>query len=113
MFDAQYILSGALFSPWTAREGDNVVIHVDLVGITKGTLTVQLFHKNEEDDGPGRQVSIAEIEASKAGVDVVGYYGLDELVRYKFIYTLDASNVLDHALFRMLDPVWFDTVNAG
>lgn len=54
MFDAQYIFSGALFSPWTAREGDNVVIHVDLVGITKATLIVQLFHKNKEDVGPGR-----------------------------------------------------------
>ena len=57
----------------------------------------------------------------RASVDVIKMTGTGtqtlkiqvRLVRYEFSYNTTGNASTDYVLFRMLDPVWYDAVNAG
>lgn len=115
MFDAQLIVTDAnapeVFSPWFPRQADNAVFTLEIVakqGSTK--LTVQLFTKTTDDAGDGGAV------ASPTDVGSVGRTALPQegemqtLVRYR--YTASAGSAGDWILFRLLPPVWYDTVKS-
>ncbi len=120
MFDAQYLPQGTtVYSPWFPRQGDSVTCTLDIVAISGSTnLTVELYTKNSEDEGPGENaddtISITGNSAGQAtpktwvGVSGTGAKGPKELVRYKF----SSASGSGWYLFRMLDPVWFDDVKA-
>lgn len=117
MFDAQLLQPSTVYSPWFARGGDNVICTLDLIQLGgSASIRVDLYSKSQEDTGDGSPVdpsgSPVKIEVNAAGraqaewsVDTVtSGFNLSELVRYKF--TVSTSWVL----FRMLPPVWFDSV---
>lgn len=119
MFEAQYLINGdSVYSPWFPRRGDNVLATLDLIVITgSGKLKIDLFTKNSEDPGNGRLVDVSgttNIDTNTVGRTTQEWKsatlspGLLELCRYKFSW--DHGLAGDRALFRMLQPVWFDTV---
>lgn len=122
MFDAQLLFPGSnpgtgirVFSPWFPRQGDSVRMTLEVVQINAATLEAEVFTKNTEDAGDGTDADTAtSIVASAVGRTTTewtsGTASLLELVRYRFIVT--GSNVTDWILFRMLSPVWFDSLRA-
>lgn len=116
MFEAQLLIGSSgdgtrVFSPWFPRQGDNAIFTVDVVAISGVTLSVEVFTKNTEDAGNGSPVSPAS--GSLSGIvdpgAVAATWGPDtllELVRYR--YTVESAG--DWVLFRMLTPVWSDSV---
>jgi len=107
MFDAQLLFPGAagaalsFYSPWFPRQGDN--------------LRVTVFTKNNEDTGDGSDADAGtSIVASATGRSTAewtsGTAGLKELVRYKYSVQSTGTGATDWVLFRMLTPVWFNTV---
>jgi hypothetical protein len=112
MFEAQYLFSGAsTFSPWMRRSGDSILFTADLLALHGGRLDVRTWHKNSEDPGPGTAVGTT-IQLSAAGRQTRRSSDLKELVRYRFTCTQvgGSPQSYDYVLFRMLAPVWLDTV---
>jgi hypothetical protein len=120
MFDAQQLTakgantSPAVYSPWMSRGGDNVIFSLDLVDKSNDTLQVQVkaFTKNTE-DLPGAETELSTSIAT-TGTDLKVFSAQQdgeakEQVRFEFklIGTFTAT---DWALFRMIQPIWFDTV---
>jgi len=100
-----------VYSPWFPRQGDNARFTLEVVAVSSATLKVEVFTKNSEDAGDGTIVS--GVSATSTTVERKVFEaegGLEELVRYKFTVT-DA--VTKWVLFRMLRPVWFDSVEAA
>jgi hypothetical protein len=119
MFESQVLLYGdgnEIWSPWMARGGDNVRCTIDVTGLSGANLTVRLFTKNSEDGGAGSDVDLGtSISATTTGQTTQEWTVADgaqikEMVRYKF--TVGGTNAADWIQFRMLNPVWFDTLNA-
>lgn len=115
MFEAQYLYKGSsvsVYSPWMRRGGDSLIATVDVIAITSTTtLTVTVFTKENEAEGSGTVVT-GSTAATAAGRSDGAFNGtLKDLVRYKFSATEEEESD-DPALFRMLDPVWFDDVLA-
>lgn len=111
MFQAQYLPNGAdLYSPWFTRQGDNLRATVDIVAVgSSGLLTVTVHTKNSDDTGDGG-TALAEAAGDLSSVGVgrqwaeFGPGTVKELVRYKF------SAATNWVMFRVLTPVWFDSV---
>ena len=124
MFDAQILIAGSssysIYSPWFSRGGDNLRASAQIL-VGDANISVHVFTKNSEDVGNGMDVnSNVELSLTTPGSTVVtaewgpnttsgSAGGLEELVRYKYTVTGTAGT---SALFRMLSPVWFDTINA-
>jgi hypothetical protein len=117
MFEAQYLFySDSVYSPWFPRRGDNVLVTLDLIAISGGQLVVQLFTKNTENSGDGNDADVGgttKIDTSTVGRTTVQWLstltpGLLELCRYKFSW--DHASAGARAFFRMLPPLWFDSV---
>ena len=121
MFEAQLLIQGStVFSPWFPRGGDNVTATLEVVEISSATLKVELFTKNSEDAGNGSNADSAgtpiSISATATGrtsatwsQPTTSTVSIKEMVRYKFTVTGTGTNWV---LFRMLPPVWFDSVEA-
>ena len=117
MFEAQYLINpDSSYSPWFPRGGDNLRATLDLIAVSgSGKLRVDVFTKNTEDPGDGSNAdSTLKIDTSTTGRTTIEWPassaspGLLELCRYKFSFS--AGSAGDRALFRMLPPVWFDSV---
>lgn len=115
MIQAQYLhvtgndgATKEVLSPWMSRGSDNIRFTVDLIDASNASLTVQLLHKNSEDSGNGGSTGATTGAQTSSGRYVVEFEELKELVRYKFIVTLGTGT--GYAFFRMLPPVWFDSV---
>ncbi len=118
MFEAQLLMGQGsegtqVFSPWFPRQGDNARMTLEVVAISGATIKVEVFTKSSETDGDGSLAGTSgtdKIERTTAGRETYEWSGnLNELVRYKFTVT-DATT--KWVLFRMLPPVWFDTIAA-
>jgi len=122
MFDAQLLFPGSVpgtgimvYSPWFPRQGDSLRATAELVQVNGGTLKVEVFTKNTEDTGDGTNADAAtNITLAATGRTtaewISGTAALKELVRYRFKVT--GALVSDWVLFRMLSPVWFNSVKA-
>jgi hypothetical protein len=106
-----------IYSPWFPRRADNLIATLDLIVAKTSELLVFAFTKNLSDRGNGTVVDVGTlITLSSPGRAQVEWgpdtgIGLKELVRYKFVchpQTVVVPNPC--AVFRMLSPVWFDTV---
>ena len=115
MFEAQMLIvnagSYAVYSPWFPRGGDNLRATLEVVNRSgTPTLTVTVYTKNTEDVGNGTEANTTTISGGAAGRTVAEWAGVTkQLVRYKFAPTGTAG---DWTLFRMLAPIWFDSVVA-
>lgn len=123
MFEAQYLFNDdEVYSPWMPRQGDNMIITVELITNNSSSVTIEVYQKNSEqtgegfafpneDDGGGTPDPAQTVTESTAGNRESGTYtGVMELVRYKIIG--GGSSAGDRILFRMLPIVWFDDVKA-
>ena len=112
MFEAQLLIAKTadykIYSPWFPRQGDNVTVTLERVEVDGGSLSAQAVTKNSEDAGNGTAIgSVITVDGTKS-VDTTDVTGeAKELVRYEFTMSGDPGNWV---LFRMLPPVWFDTV---
>lgn len=116
MFQAQMMLVGGgaatvkIYSPWFERNGDNLRVSAELVAVSGATITVKVYSKASDATGDGTVVTpvSANIALNAVGRATEEYAGLNELVRYGFECSGSTAN--QWVLFRMLPPVWFDTV---
>jgi hypothetical protein len=111
MFESQVLFKGStIVSPWFPRRGDNVRCTIDVAAISGATIEVHVFTKNTEDMGDGTDANAGiTLSLNATGRDSDEWARtLKELVRYKYIVT--GTNAYDWVLFRMLAPVWFDSV---
>jgi hypothetical protein len=99
------------------RQGDHLRTAVDVVALDSTTLTVRLFTKREPAAGDGFEVSVSRtITANAVGRRMQEWNpstgaGLGSFVRYLFVATKAPNSPLaPYVVFRMLSPVWFDTV---
>jgi hypothetical protein len=113
VFEAQLLYGAAgrglqIYSPWFPRRGDNAMFTIDFVG-GAATIAVEVFSKDVADAGDGTQVtgSFTASSSTSPPQKSGSFSGLKDLVRYRYTVT-DASTKF--ALFRMLAPVWWDTV---
>ena len=116
MFEAQYLMTKAsagltIYSPWFPRQADNVRFNIDLDDVNGATLDIVLFHKNREDTGDGSTTGTSISALNTLGRTVAEFKGLKEMVRYKFVVKADSNGTLGWILFRMLPPIWFDSVS--
>lgn len=117
MFEAQLLFEDSVvLGPWFPRQADWVRLTLDVVAIAAATIKVELFTKSMEDPGDGSNADSAgtptAITATATGRTTTEWksatVGLKELCRYKF--TVTGSGEGEWVLFRMLAPVWFDSV---
>lgn len=109
--------TGGVYSPWFECHGDNVRAVLEVIALSSTQqLSVGLFTKDAEDTGDGTVVdATVRIDASAAGRRIQEWgsltgIGLKELVRYRF-FPFGGSGS-SSVLFRMLSPVWFDTIRS-
>ena len=111
MFQAQLLLgTQSVYGPWMPRGGDLMSITLDLISTNAtGTdkLTVEVFTKKKDDSGDGAVATGTSIQTNTVGRSQTTYSALNDLVRYKFT---PGGAVSVNYLFRMLSPVFFDTV---
>ena len=120
MFQGQYLITKnfangvMVYSPWMPRGGDNLRFTLDVADIVGGNLTVTAFHKNSEDTGDGSTTStaIGPVTTVVPPRSDAEHLGLKELVRYRFVFKASVDGTIGWVLFRMLPPVWFDTLNS-
>ena len=126
MFDGQLVFPGPnpqvpyrLFGPWMTESPRLGMMTVDVGAISgPAVVEIELFTKNTEDAGDGTNadaMAATMIVANAIGRQTVEWFSagniaLKELVRYRFSVTGNAQT--DWILFRMLSPVWFDSVKA-
>jgi hypothetical protein len=123
MFEAQLLMKGSVvFGPWFPRRGDNIRATLDVVNIlgTNTKIVVELYTKNTETPGNGENADTSgtprlNIEGTARdqtttewSEDTDSDVQILELVRYK--YTVTSEDDFGWVLFRMLAPVWFDSV---
>lgn len=123
MYEGQYLFSGQtaavmVYSPWMPRGGANLRVAFEAIAAFQSTgSTVQsgvlVYHKNSDETGDGVAVdgpnAIARVFG--VGISVGEFLGLKELVRFR--YFCAGSDRDAYALIRVLDPVWFDNVDAA
>ena len=112
MFDAQLLIretaNTQVLGPWFPRDGDNLIARAEVIEEDGAVLRVRVLTKNTQDVGDGTLITGA-IAPTGVGVFSQSYPGdLKELVRYR--YTLSGGAAGTYVLFRMLPPVWYDTV---
>lgn len=117
MFDGQYIHASfgtpvVIDGPWFGRKGDMIDYTVDIADVLNATISVALIHKNTEDTGNGAATGSTIAATSTIGrTDQEFTSGLKEMVRYRFtVVCEDEVPGLGWILFRMLPPVWFDSL---
>jgi hypothetical protein len=120
MFQAQMLHANgttsetSVLSPWFPRGGDNILFAADLVAqsTTDAKIDVELLTKNSEDTGEGALVAGSKLSLATRGVDFKTVdASLEELVRFRF--TIDvAAAATDWVIFRVLQPSWYDAVEA-
>lgn len=111
----------AVFSPWIERKGDNLRAMLDVVSVDRTILTIRLFTKRDYGVGSGTEVDMTRtITISSVGRLLQEWgpttgVGLRTWVRYKFTTTNNPPNptTSPNIVFRMLSPIWFDTVPTG
>ena len=117
MFEAQLLISTGtdyvLYGPWVQRGGDNVRATVDVVAKDTASVTISLFTKNTEDTGDGTDAdNTVTLSGSSVGRTTAEWRssstkGPKELVRYRYTVSGTAGKWI---LFRMLAPIWWDSV---
>lgn len=101
--------SRSVFSEWTKRGGDYGTFTVDLITAFAAKITVEVYHKNAEDTGPGSLKAAVVTNLTTVGVkEGVTIGPLQEMVRYKITVTSDNSGSTGAILYRILTPTWFD-----
>ena len=114
-FQAVLLRRGAvIYSPWMERRCDRLRATAELVMTSGDSLTVDLFTKKPEMRGNGTLVdSGTKIVLTTAGRQTKEWNpytgtGMAGLVRYRF--TVGTSTALGTVIFRMLPPIWFDSL---
>ena len=116
MFQAQLLIctnpSQPVYSPWFPRQGDNLRATVELVAnAASANITVTVLTKAQDSTSNGSP--IGSTFGSSGGTlnrytaEFTPTDGINELVRYKFDPGTTSSGWV---LFRMLAPVWFDSI---
>ena len=111
MYIGQYLPEGAdVFSPWFPREADNAWFTFEAIdeGGTSPIFTVEVWHKNTDEPGPGEKNTTATFGTLSGDYKHANFTGLREMVRFKFSLTGSSAWVI----FRMLMPSWYDTAPA-
>jgi hypothetical protein len=98
--------TNSVLTPWFGRQADNARFTYETVyTIGSPTFTVEVFHKNKEDLGPGSSwgtlswTTYGNFKAATAA-------GLKEMVRFKL--TVSVSSGTGGVLYRFVEPTWFD-----
>jgi hypothetical protein len=99
--------SGDLFTNWSPRGGDNGVFTFETIFATGVALTIRVFHKDSDDQGPGTLLGTISTAVGSSRFTEQVLTGIKELVRYQ-ITCADVSGGAG-AIYRILQPNWFNT----
>lgn len=115
MFEAQLLITDSnapeVYSPWFPRRGDNARFTLEIVAKSGSTkLTVALYTKTPDASGDGSTIGSPVDIGSVGRTEFDSDSEMAQLVRYKFLASSGSTG--DWILFRLLPPVWFDSVKA-
>ncbi|MCB9870143.1 MAG: hypothetical protein H6837_09820 [Planctomycetes bacterium] len=86
MYIGQFLPNGAIiFSPWFPREADNAIFTFETIDNDgSGSLTVDVYHKNTEDPGPGAALSATAAFSAIGSTNYKSgrFVGIKEMVRF-------------------------------
>jgi hypothetical protein len=106
-----------VLSPWIDRRSDNLRSVIDVIALSSAQeMVVGLYTKDLTDPGDGIAVdSNTRLEITSSGLRLQEWgsttgVGLKELVRYRFATAGGTDSTF--IVFRMLPPVWFDTIQS-
>lgn len=121
MIDAKVLATGIEEGPiqvwgvWIPRNGDNLILPVEVSANYGVDLTVTLFEKSYADRGDGLSASASVNFDDATGRELLTKLGVKELVRVQLTLGRAARLPVDEVgwvLFRFLQPVWFESVRA-
>jgi hypothetical protein len=98
----------SVFTDWIPRGGDRAVFTAELVTVIDAELTVEVFHKNGEETGPGTSAGTVVSSTSTLGLHPAEIGSLKEMVRYKITVAGTNASALGAILYRLHPPTWFD-----
>lgn len=100
-----------LFSPWLNRSADNAVFTYEEIqlGGSSTQLEVKVYTKNTEETGDGSARSETFASVGSSSVKTARFNGLEEMVRFRFRVHSGSIGETNFAIYRMLEPTWFDT----
>lgn len=100
-----------VFTPWMLRAADNLRVAVEVVamGADNCELLVQAMHRNIDEVGDGVAIGSPIKIGSVGRSAVTECTGLKELVRFRITADEAGTGLDGWFLFRVLDPVWFDS----
>lgn len=106
-----------IYSPWFERQGDNLRAVIDVMVLTSTQeMVVGMYTKRRDEDGNGDLVDLAtRMSVTSTGLLLQEWgsmtgIGLRDLVRYRFATSQGTGQ--SFILFRMLQPIWFDTIKS-
>lgn len=104
-----------IFSPWFPRQGDNLRATADILELGSNTVvSVRLFTKKHDSSGDGKNVDPTVVLRGNSTGRFVAEWGpwtirgLQSLVRYQM--TVETTGGRQPATFRILHPIWFDSI---
>ena len=104
-----------ILSPWVERQADNLRAVIEVIARSSTQeMVVGLYTKDSSDPGDGVIVdSTTRLELNSSGRRLQEWgsttgIGLKELVRYQFVTAGGSDSTF--IAFRMLPPIWFDTI---
>lgn len=107
-FDLEHNKTVTVYGVWIPRRGDNVRLTVEVVANQAATMVATLFQKNYDEPGDGTTTGVA-LTFTSIGRQTMELLGAKELVRLQL--KLDPSGTdVGKVLYRVLQPVWFETV---
>ena len=104
-----------VYGVWIPRKGDNVRFTTEVVKNYGTDFTVEVFQKNYEDAGDGATTATSSTWNAVEGRQTMELLGCKEVVRLRVSLNRHGdlpSADIGHVLFRFLQPVWFEAVEA-
>lgn len=98
-----------VFTDWMPRQGDHAVFTADLIASIEAQFTVEIFHKNSEDTGPGAWKATLASATTTLGLHPATVSNLKEMVRYRITVSGNGSGKTAAVIYRLLQITWFDT----
>lgn len=103
-----------VWSYWIPRSGDNVILAIEVVHNSGVDISVRLYQKNYHEVGDGVDAGVGvSYSGFAAGIQTFEKIGAKELIRAKISVLRSASLPSTDSgtvLFRVLEPVWFESV---
>lgn len=103
-----------VYGVWMPRKGDNLRLTVEVVWTKFAVLKATLFQKNYDEVGDGTTAGVSLTFSLTTGRQTMELLGAKELVRVQLELDPggDVTTGVGLVAYRLLQPVWFESVKA-